>query len=61
MTSSMVQIHDLHPEEIVDLARAQIAGSYSAESDGLTALNLIIALANRVVELQSFIASQARP
>lgn len=50
MTAS-VNIHDLRPQEIIDLAEKQKAGGFTTESDAMLALDLIIALAKRLQEL----------
>jgi len=50
MTAS-VNIRDMRPQEIIDLATKQIEdGPYTVESDARTALELIIALAKRLQE-----------
>lgn len=49
--TAAVAMKDLRPKEIAELARKQIDGGFPPESDALTALHLIEALALRLTEI----------
>lgn len=50
-TQAAIAMKDLRPKEIAELARKQAEGGFTAESDALTALYLIEALALRLAEV----------
>lgn len=50
-TTTVVDFDDLRFDEIATTAHRQIIGDFTAESDAITALHLIRALALRMLEI----------